>query len=109
MSKSDLEAAIALQLRAFNLPEPEREYRFKPGRKWAFDFAWVRDRVALEVEGGIWNNGRHTTGKGFMGDCEKYNEAALMGWKVIRVVDKHIDSGKAVEWTMAALGILAPF
>jgi hypothetical protein len=41
--------------------------------------------IALEVEGGVWTRGRHTRGKGFLGDMEKYNAAALGGWCVLRV------------------------
>lgn len=109
MSKSELEESLLLQYRAFELPLPEREHRFKPGRRWSLDFAWPGQRVAVEVEGGVWSEGRHTRGKGFIDDCNKYNEATVMGWKIIRVTSEHIDNGKALEWTRVALGELAPF
>jgi hypothetical protein len=46
--------------------------------------AWVDAHVALEVEGGIWTRGRHTRPKGYLSDIEKYNEAALLRWCVLR-------------------------
>jgi len=62
-----------------------REKRFHPKRRWRFDFVVLGiDKVAIEVEGGIFSKGRHTRGSGYIGDMEKYNEAALMGWKVLR-------------------------
>lgn len=63
----------------------EREYRFDAKKKWRFDFAAPEYRVGFEIEGGIYNAGRHTRGKGYSGDCEKYNEAALQGWIIIRL------------------------
>src|SRR5690606_39740371 len=56
---SALEDALALHIRAHKLPEPVREYRFHPERRWRFDFAWPDLRVAAEVEGGIHIGGRH--------------------------------------------------
>ena len=102
---SQLEEAAALTIRALALPEPEREYRFAPPRMWRFDFAWPAAMVALEVEGGIYNGGRHTTGPGFTKDCEKYSEAALRGWKVIRVTSEHIERGDMAKWLCRALGV----
>jgi len=67
-----------------NLPEPVEEYEFHDSRKWRFDFAWPVYKIALEVEGGVWSNGRHVRGRGFMGDVDKYNAATLMGWRVLR-------------------------
>lgn len=32
--------------------------------------------------------GRHTQGAGYTKDCEKYNEAVSMGWRVFRVTTK---------------------
>lgn len=68
------------------LPEPTPEYRFHPTRKWRFDWAWPTQKVALEVEGGVWTHGRHTRASGYIGDIEKYNEATLLGWRVLRCV-----------------------
>jgi very-short-patch-repair endonuclease len=102
-NQSKLEGQMALILKTTTLPESEREARFHPTRRWRFDFAWVGYRVALEVEGGRWNRGRHLRPSGFQGDCEKYNEAALLGWVVIRVTDEHINSGQALEWVQRAL------
>lgn len=75
--------------------DPQKEYRFHPVRKWRFDFAWPERMIALEVEGGIWVRGAHNRGKHFNEDCEKYNEAALLGWKVFRFTTNLIEDGSA--------------
>ena len=62
-----------------------KEYKFHPVRKWRFDYAIIEQKIALEVEGGVWTGGRHTSPQGFLGDIEKYNTATLMGWRVFRV------------------------
>lgn len=62
-----------------------KELRFAPPRRWAFDYAWPALMVALEIEGGVYSGGRHTRGRGFVADCEKYNSAALRGWVVLRL------------------------
>ena len=103
MSKSELEARLAWQVEANGLPRPEREFRFHPRRKWPFDFAWPERRLALEVEGGTWTNGRHTRGTGFAADCEKYNEATLLGWRVLRVTGEQVMDGSALDWVRRAL------
>lgn len=72
-------------LRSAGLPAPVREHRFHPVRRWRFDYAWLVEKVALEVEGGVWTGGRHTRGAGFLGDMEKYNAATVAGWRVVRV------------------------
>ena len=61
------------------------EWRFHPQRKWRFDYAVPAARVAIEVEGGVFTGGRHTTGAGFTADLEKYNTAESMGWHVLRI------------------------
>lgn len=72
------------------LPEPESEYRFSKDRMWRFDFAYPESRLAIEIEGGVWNQGRHVTGTGFEEDCNKYNTAALLGWYVFRIPTKFL-------------------
>ena len=106
---SALEDALAMHIRAHKLPEPVREYPFAKaiGRRWRFDFAWPDLRVAAEVEGGIYSGGRHTRGKGFERDAEKYNQATVMGWDVVRFSAGMIRSGKAVETIRTLLDMKA--
>ena len=61
------------------------EYRFDSTRRWRFDFAHLPSQTAIEIEGGIWRGGRHTTGIGFTRDCEKYFAATMQGWQVVRL------------------------
>lgn len=103
MSQSELEAELTFQIVAIGLPEPVREYRFHPHRRWRFDFAWPGQKLAVEVEGGVWSGGRHVRGAGFSRDCEKYNEAALNGWCVLRVTGAMIHNVKALELIKRAL------
>lgn len=77
---------------------PLAEYTFHPKRRWRFDWVFVDARLAVEVEGGAWTQGRHTRGSGFVNDIEKYAEALILGWRVLRVTPKHIHDGTALTW-----------
>ncbi|MFQ5788165.1 MAG: hypothetical protein ACE5H1_09320 [Thermodesulfobacteriota bacterium] len=96
MKKSLLEKKFLFLLKTSHIEKPVEEYRFDANRKWRFDFAWVIEKVAVEIEGGIWSAGRHVRGSGFIADCDKYNSAALDGWIVFRFTSKHLDDPKAV-------------
>ena len=100
---SRIEEAFAQQLHVNDL-FPDREFKFHPVRKWRFDFAFPRLKIAIECEGGHWTGGRHTTGTGFEDDCEKYLEAAVLGWRVIRVTGKQVDRGDALNATLRLMG-----
>lgn len=65
------------------------EFRFCD-RRWRFDFANKELMIAFEVEGGTWTGGRHVNPIGYAKDCEKYNMAARLGWKVYRLVPSMI-------------------
>lgn len=119
----DFVADLVWQIKAAKLPMPEREVKFHPTRRWRFDLAWtflaketmpIDDslperstfeavvvqrikKIALEVEGAVWSQGRHTRGSGFVKDMEKYNEAALLGWIVYRVSTNQVTSGEALK------------
>lgn len=88
--------------RGFGIPAPVTEHRFHPTRKWRFDYAWVEQKVALEVEGAVWTGGRHTRGSGYVKDLEKYSEAAILGWCVIRVTPKELTT-RGLESAVRAL------
>lgn len=92
---TELERAMQTTLRQVNIDMPEAEYEFHPSRKWRFDFADPENKIAIECEGGVYTRGRHTRGSGFVGDMEKYNEAARLGWKVFRFWSGNIESGEA--------------
>lgn len=74
-----------------------KEYRFHPKRKWRFDYALPDHKIAIEVEGGVWSGGRHTSPKGFLGDIEKYNCAALMGWRLFRVTPDTLTTNNTIS------------
>jgi len=67
------------------------EYKFDTKRRWRFDFSNKKLKLAIEIEGGVWNRGRHIRGKGFIADCEKYNQAQLLGWKVLRYTPQQLN------------------
>jgi very-short-patch-repair endonuclease len=87
-----------LSLSSHPLPMPQRQVGFDSKRKWAFDFAWVEHKLALEVDGGTWSRGRHNRGAGYEEDCKKINEATCQGWRVLRVTTKQVESGEAIDW-----------
>ena len=61
------------------------ELRFHPTRRWRFDFAHEASKVAIEINGGIWSNGRHVRGTGYLRDREKINAATALGWRVFEL------------------------
>ena len=85
------EAEFELLLKAHRIPF-QREYRFHPVRRWRFDFVILKTaysepeelKIAVEIEGGIFVQGRHNRGLGMQGDCVKYNAAQVEGWRVLR-------------------------
>lgn len=99
------ESLLDAHLRAAGLNGYEREHQFAKhlGRRWRFDFSWSDHMVAIEVEGGTWIAGRHSRGAGFQADCEKYAEAVLLGWRVLRVTPAMIRDGRALRFAEALL------
>ena len=89
------EEAFALHCRVEFHPvnQPEREYLFHPTRQWRFDFAFPEEKIAVEIEG--W--GRHQSFSGFEDDCEKYNSAAKLGWRVFRYTPAMVMRGDAIN------------
>ena len=75
-------AVIRALCARLDVPEPTPEHRFAAPRRWRFDLAWVPSKVALEVQGAIWTNGRHARGSGLLKEYEKMNAAAAAGWRI---------------------------
>lgn len=67
------------------------EHQFHSERKWRFDLAAVKLRLAFECNGHY--RGRH--GAGWSSDAEKLNTAQMMGWRVLVFSNRDILTGKA--------------
>ena len=85
--------------------EPVAELQFAPDRKWRFDFAWPHKKVALEVQGGLFVNGRHSRGAALMKEHEKLNRAAAMGWRVLYCVPQDLCTTDTIATVKEALDI----
>lgn len=105
MKRSAPERSLESQLSAAGIAfVPELRFaRETFDRDWRFDFAFPDAMLAVEVEGGAWTNGRHTRGAGFAGDCDKYNAATMLGWRVLRFLPAKVYSGEALAMIQEAL------
>ena len=77
-----------------------KEYKFHDTRRWRFDYAFPEYKIAVEIDGGIWQYGRHNRAKGYIADMEKFNEAAKLGWVVLKFTPKEqykIETFKAIK------------
>ena len=97
-TKKDYKAELLQQLALVKIPAPVSEFRFHPVRKWRFDFAFVEQKVAIEYQGGIYQQGKqgHQTTSGIVRDCLKFSEAAAMGWRMLLVNAGMVRDGSAV-------------
>lgn len=101
---SHLEDDLLFQIRAVGLPEPTREYRAIEGRKFRWDFAFIEQRLLVEVSGAVYvPNTAHTSGKGISRDCEKANLATLAGWRQLTFTATMIKDGTAITMIEEAL------
>ena len=63
----------------------------RPVREWRIDVVILDLKIGIEIEGGVWTNGRHTRGKGFIDDIEKYNAAVTLGWAILRFTPQDLN------------------
>ena len=97
------EQALAAQLQAAGVSF-EREQLLIPGRRFRFDFVITGSDLVIEVEGGTWSGGRHTSGVGFRSDCWKYNKALELGYRVLRYTTDMVTKGEAIAQVVDILG-----
>lgn len=60
------------------------EYKFDSERKFKFDYANLRLKIAIEIEGGIYTGTGHARTGRYLKDMEKYNKATIKGWMILR-------------------------
>ena len=104
---SEAEEELHWQLIALKIPH-EREVLFAPPRKWRADFVitkplsesfhdrFVEAPLLIEVDGGAFSGGRHTSGAGYRADLEKLNKATELGYRVLRYLPEQVESGEAL-------------
>lgn len=95
--------ALSLMARCGRALLPVTQHRFHATRRWRFDFAWPSLKLAVEIQGGTWIRGRHARGSGIQQDAEKLNAAQRAGWCVLLFTGADVESGRAIEETMAEL------
>ena len=81
---------------------PAVEYRFHPSRKFRFDFAWVEQKVAVEVQG---MGPGHCSLQGMTQDYDKLMEALLFNWKVIYLTSSML-STKNIDYNFQRIAKL---
>lgn len=88
----------------------ERYARSKRSKRYRLDFAHPLSRCGIEIQGGVYNRGRHVTGSGYERDCKKYNLAYTSRWTIflltaamakdaawIALIARHIDAASAQQ------------
>ncbi|MGL5078615.1 MAG: hypothetical protein ACRDBG_22680 [Waterburya sp.] len=88
MGKSTLESKFIALWDNFKSEEElelAREVRLVPSRRYKFDFVHKESRVAIEINGGTWGIGGHSSGKGLNRDYEKLNLAQMHGFLVFQL------------------------
>lgn len=100
---SDLEMALYTRIEKAGLPIGEGQARIVEGRQFAFDRVWRPEKVAVEVQGGVWVQGAHARGTGVERDCLKASMAGALGWRVLPISRAMIEDGSAVALIRQAL------
>ena len=95
------ENLMAQQICDAGLPKPEREFVAIKGRRYRWDFAWIKHNLLLEIQGGVFIKGAHSTGLGIERDCEKMCLAAINGWQTMSFTTRQVKSGWAIEMLKA--------
>jgi len=78
-------------------PELTKEYRFHPHRRWRLDYYHAPTQTGIELHGGVWSEGRHVRGNGFLGDLDKMNAAQMQGLVVLQLGTGQVDHQHVTE------------
>jgi hypothetical protein len=89
---------------AHGIQEPVPELCFAPPRRWRWDWAWPEAKLSLEVQGGLFVNGRHSRGAALLKEHEKLNAGARLGWRVLYCTPKDIKTGAIFGVIKEAIG-----
>ena len=110
-AKKEIDPKLFIALcKAHGIPRPIAQFQFHPERKWRFDWSWPWETskdipVALEIQGGIFTQGRHTRGAALLKEMEKLNEAAILGYRILYCTPKDVETGAIFPTIKRALGL----
>lgn len=107
LSRPEFENLLEFQLKALGAPPCKREYQFAISmhRRFRADLAYPMHRLLVEIQGGIWNGGKHGRASGVVRDIERMQYAAILGWRVLPVTTDQVRSGTAAQLVLAALDL----
>ena len=66
----------------------QRYAKSKRSKRYRADFAHIKAKVIIEVQGGTWNRGRHVQATGYARDARKFNLAQFSDWQVFLLVSE---------------------
>jgi very-short-patch-repair endonuclease len=99
--KTDLETHFDTLIR-YHQPQIQQgmhtQYRFHHKRLWRADRAWPDAMVLVELDGGTWTGGYHTSGAGYDKDAEKHIAAMSMGYIVVRLSSSMLAPERAASF-----------
>lgn len=84
-------------------PNYKKEFAFAEGRRYRFDFYLPEQLCGIEYEGVYVSEGEHsghTNMNGYAKDCEKYNLAQILGYKVLRYTNKNYHNLGSDLWQL---------
>jgi hypothetical protein len=89
--QSELELLVLREIERQGLPRPEAQHRFilPNGDRIRLDFAWLRPKVALEVDHPYWHAGVESSHR----DKRRDLKMATIGWQTVRVTDLDVHGG----------------
>ena len=63
----------------------EKKFQFKSTKHWRFDFHLIEHRILVEISGGPWSGGRGGKLANKAWSLDRYDDAAEMGYTVVRI------------------------
>jgi hypothetical protein len=115
MSNEDA-TAIKAGCELHGLPEPILEYQWHPTREFSADFAFVEQRLLVEITGGIFGRGKpcprckrrppgaHSSIQNLLNDMDKAQQAAILKWRILPVLPKDVENGNAFALIKKVIG-----
>lgn len=101
---SAVEDAFAFQLTVAGIPFVREYKKAIPHRRYRFDF-FIEPNLLIEIQGGIWHKGGHSTGTGITRDCEKLNLAQLHGYRNLAFTSEMVEDGTAIQMALEAMDV----